>query len=73
MLKEQTMVFTLTLSIRVLVNTSQKGDFMRPKACSRKRGIPQREGTGHLGPLRSRLSHRDQERRIPEPTKYHTR
>ena len=72
MLKKQTRVFTLTLSIRVLVNTSQKNDFMRPNMCSRKRGVPQREGTVHPGLLRSRSSHRDRERRevhVPEPIK----
>jgi len=45
---------------------------MRPMTCSRKRGVPQREGTVHPGPLRSRLSHRDRERQevhVPEPTK----
>ena len=35
MLMKQTKVFTLTLSIRILVNTNQKDDFRRPRTCSR--------------------------------------
>lgn len=45
---------------------------MKPRIRGRKRSVPQREGTAHSGPLRSRSSHKDQERRevhVPEPTK----
>ena len=59
MLMKQTRVFTLTLSIRILVNTNQKDDFMRPRTCSRNGAYGNANEQYTLGPQSRRLSHRD--------------